>query len=377
MHRTLRRIVGVALAAACVTTATADVTPQAAAPVFRAAEQTDLPVRTVRVAIFPDAPFAVHEASGRWDGFAAVVLQAAAAQAHLNLEFHECASLNELFEEVAGGKADIGAGNLLVTSARLSRVAFTQPTLDGGLKVMVPTDRSHSVASLWDGLVDDGHVRVVAWGAVITLALTLVVVAVLRRIDRDFTPHLHEGLAESFYHVVAITMTGKTSYKGNVAPGWVGKIVAATWLVFGVTTVAYLTSSLSSVMTANAMKSRIDGQHDLKGKRVGTLQGSVGERYCALHGIDVVRFSTVDAAAEALAARGVDAVVADAQSLEYFDTSHPDVPVATVGEMFERRHFAFAVRPGDDELLRRLNMAIVSLREDGALDHVRTRWFGH
>jgi ABC-type amino acid transport substrate-binding protein len=377
MHRTLRRIVGVALAAACVTTATADVTPQAAAPVFRAAEQTDLPVRTVRVAIFPDAPFAVHEASGRWDGFAAVVLQAAAAQAHLNLEFHECASLNELFEEVAGGKADVGAGNLLVTSARLSRVAFTQPILDGGLKVMVPTDRSHSVASLWDGLVDDGHVRVVAWGAVITLALTLVVVAVLRRIDRDFTPHLHEGLAESFYHVVAITMTGKTSYKGNVAPGWVGKIVAATWLVFGVTTVAYLTSSLSSVMTANAMKSRIDGQHDLKGKRVGTLQGSVGERYCALHGIDVVRFSTVDAAAEALAARGVDAVVADAQSLEYFDTSHPDVPVATVGEMFERRHFAFAVRPGDDELLRRLNMAIVSLREDGALDHVRTRWFGH
>jgi ABC-type amino acid transport substrate-binding protein len=377
MHRTLRRIVGVALAAACVTTATADVTPQAAAPVFRAAEQTDLPVRTVRVAIFPDAPFAVHEASGRWDGFAAVVLQAAAAQAHLNLEFHECASLNELFEEVAGGKADVGAGNLLVTSARLSRVAFTQPILDGGLKVMVPTDRSHSVASLWDGLVDDGHVRVVAWGAVITLALTLVVVAVLRRIDRDFTPHLHEGLAESFYHVVAITMTGKTSYKGNVAPGWVGKIIAATWLVFGVTTVAYLTSSLSSVMTANAMKSRIDGQRDLKGKRVGTLQGSVGERYCALHGIDVVRFPTVDAAAEALAARGVDAVVADAQSLEYFDTSHPDVPVATVGEMFERRHFAFAVRPGDDDLLRRLNTAIVSLREDGALDHVRTRWFGH
>lgn len=380
MHRTPRRIVGVALAVACVSAAAVaapDVTPPAAAPAFHAAAQPDLPVRTVRVAIFPDAPFAIHEASGRWDGFAAVVLQAAAAQAHLNLEFHECASLNELFDEVAGGKADIGAGNVLVTSARLSRVAFTQPILDGGLKVMVPTDRSHTVASLWDGLVDDGHVRVVAWGTVITLTLTVVVVAVLRRIDREFTPHLHEGLAESFYHVVSITMTGKTSYKGNVAPGWVGKIIAAIWLVFGVASVAYLTSSLSSVMTANAMKSRIDGQHDLKEKRVGTLQGSVGERYCALHGIDVVRFPTVDAAAEALAARGVDAVVADAQSLEYFDTSHPDVRVATVGEMFERRHFAFAVRPGDDDLLRRLNTAIVSLREDGALDHVRTRWFGH
>lgn len=334
-------------------------------------------VRSVRVAIFPDPPFAMHEPTGRWDGFAAVMLQAAAAQAHLDLEFHEVASLDELFAEVADGRADIGAGNCLVTSARLSRVAFTQPILDGGLKVMVASDRSHTVAGLWDGLVGDGHVRVVAWGAAITVALTVVVVAVLRRIDREFTPHLHEGLAESFYHVVSVTMTGKTSYKGNVAPGWVSRIVAAMWLVFGVTTVAYLTSSLSSVMTANAMKSRIDGQHDLKGKSVGTLEGSVGERYCGLHGIDVVRFATVDAAAEALAGRRVDAVIADAQSLEYFDTSHPEVPVQTVGEVFERRHFAFPVHAGDGDLLRRLNVAIVSLREDGALDHVRTRWFGH
>jgi len=91
----------------------------------------------------------------------------------------------------------------------------------------------------------------------------------------------------------------------------------------------------------------------------------------------VVPFPSVDAAAAALAARQCDAVVADAQSLEYFDTSHPEVAVATVGELFERRHYAFAVRSGDDDLLRRLNIAIVSLREDGAIDRVRSRWFGH
>ena len=51
--------------------------------------------------------------------------------------------------------------------------------------------------------------------------------------------------------------------------------------------------------------------------------------------------------------------------------------VDEVGELFERRHYAFPVRSGDDDLLRRLDIAIVSLREDGALDHVRTRWFGH
>lgn len=372
-----------AIAAAVASTAfarpqAAPAAPAAPASVPAAKPAADAPApRAVRVAVFPDAPFAMHEPSGRWDGFAAVMLQAAAAPAHLELEFHECASLDELFDEVASGKSDVGVGNVMVTSARRSRMAFTQPILDGGLKVMVPSDRSHSVARLWDGLVDDGHVRVVAWGALITVVLSVGVVAVLRRVDREFTPHLHEGFAESFYHVVSVTMTGKTSYKGNIAPGWVGKIVAALWLVFGVATVAYLTSSLSSVMTANAMDARIGGPRDLKGKTVGTLEGSVGERYCATHGIDVVRFASVDSAAEALAAKRVDAVVADAQSLEYFDTSHPEVAVATVGELFERRHFAFPVRPGDDDLLRRLDMAIVSLREDGALDHMRTRWFGH
>lgn len=341
------------------------------------AARADLPSRTVKVAVFPDAPFAMLESSGRWDGFAAVTLQAAAIPARVVLEFHECSSLDALIDEVASGTADIGIGNTLVTSARLSRVAFTQPILDGGLKVMVPSDHSHSIARLWEGLVDDGHVRVVAWGTVITLALSFVVAFVLRRLDREFTPHLHEGLAESFYHVVSVTMTGKTNYKGNAAPGWVGKIVAAIWLVFGIATVAYLTSSLSSVMTANTLHARINGPLDLRGKTVGTLKGSVGERYCAQHGLNVASFDSVDAAADALVARQVDAVVADAQSLDYFDTSHPGVAVTTVGETFEQRHFAFAVHPGDDDLLRRLNVAILSLREDGALDRIRAHWFGH
>ena len=374
-----RMLVSLALAAA-VPPAAAD--PPAPAPADAGlpgptAAIPDFAPRTVRVAVFPDAPFAMREASGRWDGFAATALQAAATPARLVLEFHECSSLDQLFDEVAAGKADIGLGNTLVTSPRLARVAFTQPILDGGLKVMVPSDRSHTLGALWDGLVDDGHVRVIAWGALVTVALSACVVIVLRRLDGEFTPHLRDGFAESFYHVVSITMTGKTSYKGNLAPGWIGRIVAALWLVFGVATVAYLTSSLTSVMTASTMNARINGPRDLRGKTVGTLKGSVGERYCALHGLDVVPFPSVDAAATALAAKQFDAVVADAQSLEYYDTSHPDLPVATVGEVFERRHYAFAAHAGDEDLLRRLNIAIVSLREDGALDRIRARWFGH
>jgi ABC-type amino acid transport substrate-binding protein len=363
-----RRACAIALASLCLAgTAVHARTPPTA----------ELAPRTVRVAVFPDAPFSILDPSGRWDGFAAVTLQAVAVPAHLVLDFQACESLEELLDAVASGKADIGVGNTLVTSARLSRVAFTQPILDGGLKVMVPSDHSHTITQLWEGLVENGHVKVVAWGALITVAASLLLSAVLRRVDQGFTRHFHEGFAESFYHVISITMTGKTSYKGNVAPAWIGRMLAAVWLVFGVAAVAYLTSSLTSVMTANTLHGRIGGPLDLRGRTVGTLKGSVGERYCAQHGLDVKPFDSVDAAADALASRHVDAVVADAQSLEYFDLSHPSVPVKTVGETFEQRHFAFAVRQGDDDLIRRLNVGILLMREDGTLDRVRSHWFGH
>lgn len=337
----------------------------------------DLPPRKVRAAVYADAPFAVRDSSGRWDGFSVVMLEAASVQSRLLLEFHECGSLDELYAEVASGQADVGVGNTLVTSARIGSVDYTQPTLDGGLRVMVPSDHSHTLSRLWEGLQSDGHVRVMLWGGAITLAVSMLLVFVLRRLDREFTPHWHEGLAESFYHVASVTMTGKTSYKGKVGPKWASSLVAALWLVFGVASVAYLTSSITSVMTANTMKSRIGGPHDLKDRTVGVLKGSVGERYCGQHGIDVVPFESIDAAAQALAAKELDAVVSDAQTIEYFDTSHPEVAVAAIGELFERRHFAFPVHQGDAELLGRLNAAIVSLREDGVLDRVRSRWFGH
>ena len=348
----------------------------AAAPAAAATPAPPLAPRTVRVAVFAEAPFAMQDASGRWSGYAMTFLDAAAADAQLVLDVRPCATLREVFQGVESGAFDLGVGNTLVTSERLKSVDFSQPILDGGLRVMVTSDRSGSFSRILSGLWANGHVHVVMWGALITLVAAAVLLAVLRRVDKEFTQHWHEGFAESFYHVVSVVMTGKTSYKGKVAPGWIGKIFAALWLVFGVASVAYLTSSLTSVMTTDAMASRIAGPRDLHGKKVGTLQGSVGDRYCAEHSLDVVRFTTVEQAASALVAKDIDAVVADAQTLEYYDTSHPDVSVQVVGEIFDRRHYAFPIHRDDDDLRLRVDRSIVSLRESGAMDRIRERWFG-
>ena len=348
-----------------------------AAPAAAATDVAPTAPRIVRVGVYEVPPFAEPDAALKWKGFAVVLFEASAIQLQMIPEFRQYANLDDLMSAVEKGEVEAGIGNIMVTSKRLTQVDFSQPILDGGLRVMVPSDRTHTLRRLWNGLVDDGHVQVLFWAVVGMLVLSVVVMGVLRRLDQEFSKHWHEGFAEAMYHVVSVMMTGKTSYKGKLGPAWLGRVIASVWLVFGVASVAYFTSSITSVMTADTMSDAVHGPKDLPGRTVGVLTGSVGARYCAEHGIDVVTYDTLDEAARALADRVTDAVVSDAQSLEFYDVSHPQVNVAVVGEMFERRHYAFPINRAAEDLRRRIDVVLVGLREDGMLEQLRRRSFGH
>lgn len=240
---------------------------------------------------------------------------------------------------------------------------------------MVSGDRRHSLTRLWDGLVSGGHIRVVAIGAALTVCSSLLLLVVLRLFEPQFTRRWCDGFAESFYYVVSVLMTGKTNYSGTLGRGWLGKIVAALWLCFGVATVAYVTSSVASVMTANSLAHDITGPNDLPGRVIGILEGSPALRYVSSQGLQSQSFKTLDDAVAALVTHRIDAIVSDSSSLEYYDFLHPNINVYEVGPLFERCHYAFAVAERSDEIRRRLNVGLLLAREGGMLDHIRSQWF--
>lgn len=333
--------------------------------------------RAIKVGVLNAEPFAIPDTAMKWTGYAVVMFEASSIHARVVPEFREYASADALIDAVASGEVDAGVGNTLVTSERLERVDFSQPFLDAGLRVMVPSEKTSSFFRVIDGLVEGGHARVLAWCVIGALGLTVAVSLLLRRFDREFTPHLHEGLAESFYHVVSVALTGKTSYKGGVVPPWVGRVVAAIWLLFGLATVAYLTSMVTSVMTVDVLHRQISGPKDLRGKTIGIVAEIGGDTYCSEQKLDVVRFKTLEAAAQAMMEHQIDAVVGDASILEYYDLKHPDVKVNVVGELVQRRHFGFAFHRDGTNLREKFDIAILALRENGTLDQIRQRWFGY
>ncbi|WP_367716364.1 transporter substrate-binding domain-containing protein [Nitratireductor sp. GISD-1A_MAKvit] len=202
-----------------------------------------------------------------------------------------------------------------------------------------------------------------------TIALTLFD----RRFDRDFPRRWREGIAESFHQVMSIATTGKASRKNLF--GWVGRIWSALWLVCGVAVVAYITSSVTSVMTAVSIEQQINSLADLTDKTTGVIADSSAEDYLTELGIATRPYKDLDAAVAAMKNGRVDAIVGDAPVLEYHAYHNPHDEMTVVGALFHPDKYGFAF-PHDSELLREATLKILELQESGGLEELRLKYFG-
>jgi ABC-type amino acid transport substrate-binding protein len=172
---------------------------------------------------------------------------------------------------------------------------------------------------------------------------------------------------------MSIVMTGKSSHKG--LPGPWGKILAAVWIAFGVGVVAYITSSVTSIMTVNSLEGIIKGPQNLPGHKVGVIPGTVGAQYCSDKHLDTTSFNSLPEAVNALVGRRIEAIVLDAITLQWYDNSHPELPITEVGPIFERKSYAFAL-PIASPLRHDINKAILKENESGFLETLRKHYFG-
>jgi ABC-type amino acid transport substrate-binding protein len=194
-----------------------------------------------------------------------------------------------------------------------------------------------------------------------------------RHRQEDFPNEWHKGIAESFYHVMSIVTSGKTTHPNLF--GTPGTIIAAVWLACGVGIVAYVTSSITSVMTAEALTHEVNGFQDLGRRHVAVLAGSVGENYCRRAMVDVESFDSMQQAIDALLNARVSAVVTDAPMLEWYDNAHPELPITVVGPVFLAEQYGFAL-PTGSPLTRRISEAILRLKDNGTVDKLRAEYFG-
>ncbi|WP_323455109.1 transporter substrate-binding domain-containing protein [Rhizobium sp. Root491] len=330
--------------------------------------------RLVNVGVYVSPPFVVAD-NNRYDGMATDLWEAVASDLNLATRYVAYPTLRELVDATSNGEVDAAVTNLTITSARAQLLAFTQPWYDAGLRLMVPSVRSSGFDRFLSGLSDAGHLQAYGWLLAVIAAATIGFTLFDRKFDPEFPKRWHEGAAESFHHVISIATKGKTSGRKNLF-GWIGRIWQTVWMLVGVGIIAYVTSSITSVMTTVAIERGIHSVADLPGKTVGVFKGSASEEFIAATGIVSRSYQDIDAAVSAMNKGEIDAIVGDAPVLEYYVHSRPFENVAAVGKIFHPDKYGFAFR-ADSDLVQPVTLQLLKRMEDGTVEKLRNRYFGN
>ncbi len=339
----------------------------------KVAAQSPLTPNQLTVGIFVSPPFVIKKPNGDYSGFAIELWEKISADKQSPFIYREFPHDHSLLEAVSRGEIDLAISDLTVTEKRFQSVDFCTPFFHTGLRVMINADRRHSIVRLLEGLREDGHLLFISLLAGAVVVLTIVATIVLRKFEKDYPKQWHHGLSLSFYHVVSVVMTGKSSYKGGQGP--IGRVLAAIWIISGVALVAYITSSVTSVMTTQRLRNEISGPNNLGGKSVGVITDTPGAEYAAQCGWDISRFDDLPSAVTALVAHDIQAIVFDAPALQFFDNAHPELPLTEVGPLFEPHKYAFALPKASPNRIL-INLAILHLEESGFSKALNTRYFG-
>jgi polar amino acid transport system substrate-binding protein len=118
----------------------------------------------------------------------------------------------------------------------------------------------------------------------------------------------------------------------------------------------------------------ISGPDDLPGKTVGSTTGSTAAAYLKSKQAKVLEYQAIGEAFTALEQGKLDAVVFDAPVLLYYAANTGRGKVRVVGPVFKRENYGILF-PRGSELRKKINEALLMMREDGSYDTLYNKWF--
>ena len=116
---------------------------------------------------------------------------------------------------------------------------------------------------------------------------------------------------------------------------------------------------------------------DLEGKKLGVSIGSTGEEAARkIPGADVRVFNAINEAFLEVQNGGVDAVINDIPTNEYYvsHTNNKNVRVAEVA--LTQEDLGIAVLKGNKEVLQKVNDGLTIIKQNGKFSEIYQKWFG-
>lgn len=333
-------------------------------------------VQTLRVATRVVPPMVIDD-EGRLSGFSIDLWNAIGERLKVKSSYEPYPNVAAALDAVRTGKADTAISAISITEERESQFDFSQPMLAAGLQIMVRSSDAGSEASPLRDLL-----RLLFSSTILTwlgIAAILIIVPAhlvwwLERRDPKGIISPEEGYIPGIFHAIWWAAATLATQAEQMPRNWISRVLAVLWMFTGVVFVAYYTAQLTAQLTVQQIQGLINGPEDLPGKKVATTENSTAAAYLKSSRAQVTEVPRIGDAYEALRARKVDAVVFDAPVLQYFSSHDGKGKVQTVGTIFRREDYGI-VFPLDSKLRKRVDRALLGLREDGTYQRLYEKWF--
>jgi polar amino acid transport system substrate-binding protein len=339
------------------------------APAFSQPRDENLRVATRLV-----KPF-VFEEKGRLTGFSVELWQEISKQMNVKSEFLVKPTVKELLASVNAHEAALGISAISITAERETQLDFSQPMFDAGLQILTSAQPSEGslLANVVAGIFTRDFLLMIGIVILLLAVPAHVVFFLERRPNGGLLTHrsYFPGIFEAAWWAAATLATQADQMPKSAA----ARVAAVIWMFTSVVFIAYFTANITSSLTLQQLRGDIKGPEDLPGKRVASVKGSTSVEYLRQHNVEVAEFAKVEEAYQALQQDHADAVVYDAPVLLYYASHEGKGKVQVIGPIFRKENYGI-VFPDKSPLRKRVNEALLKLRENGAYDQLYKKWFG-
>jgi polar amino acid transport system substrate-binding protein len=318
-------------------------------------------------------PFIIEEGS-IFSGFSADLWQELSKRAGVEFTWKKTGNVKELLSAVESGEAQVGIAAISITAAREQLFDFSQPMFESGLQVLVQreTDGGFSPAQIF-GFFSRGAMPYLLGLLALLIFIPGHMVWFAERTHKE--PAFSRSYFPGIFQAMAWALSAAAGQQNNSLNSRIGRLLSVAAIFISLLFLTYWQAELTSSFTVEQLQGGINGPEDLPGKKVGTTTGSTSSAFISTHGSILQEYQKIDEAILDLEAGKLDAVVFDAPVLLYYAANNGRGKVRVVGRIFRKENYGILFARGS-ELRKRVNEALLKMREDGTYDDLYDRWFG-